>query len=57
VKYPPRNMNRDGVVANIGFIPSDHAYGQVHLYGECRVTTDHHHDGKTVDITGQLPQH
>jgi hypothetical protein len=39
--------------------PSDHTYGQVHLYGECRNTTDHHNDGKTngTDITGQLPQH
>jgi hypothetical protein len=52
-------LNKDGVVAEIGFIPSDHAYGQVHLYGECRNTTDHHNDGKTngTDITSQLPQH
>jgi hypothetical protein len=52
-------LNRDGVVASIGFIPSDHAYGVVHLYGECRNMTDHHRDGKTngTDITAQLPQH
>ncbi|MDD4865681.1 MAG: hypothetical protein PHQ28_00685 [Mycobacterium sp.] len=52
-------LNKDGVVANISFLPSDHAYGQVLLYGECRNMSDHHHDGKTndTDITGQLSQH
>jgi hypothetical protein len=53
-------LNKDGVVANIGFIPSDHAYGQILLYGECRNMTDHHNDGSKTngsDITTQLPQH
>ena len=42
--------------SSMGFIPSDHSYGQIMLYGQCRNTTDHHHDGKTngTDITNQL---
>jgi hypothetical protein len=52
-------LNKDGVVANIGFIPSDHAYSQILLYGQCRNMTDHHNDRKAggTDITSQLPQH
>jgi hypothetical protein len=52
-------LNKDGVVAHIGLIPSDHAYGQIHLYGQCCNMTDHHNDGKTngTNITAQLPQH
>lgn len=49
-------LNKDGVTASTGFVPSDHSYGQIVLYVQCRNTTDHHHDGKTngTDITGQL---
>lgn len=48
--------NKNGVTANIGFFPSDHSYGEINLYGECRHTTDHHHDGKTnaTNITDRL---
>jgi hypothetical protein len=54
--YFGTTLNKDGVTANIGFVPSDHSYGQVMLYGQCRNMTDHHHDGKTnsADITNQL---
>ena len=47
-------LNKDGVSANIAFLPSDHSYGQITLYGECRNTTDHHGDGRWTDITNQL---
>ncbi len=48
-------LNKGGVTANMGFIPSDHSRGQIILYGECRDTTDHHNDrGSGVDITNQL---
>lgn len=48
-------LNKSGVTANMGFIPSDHSRGQILLYGECRDTNDHHHDpGAGVDITNQL---
>ncbi len=49
-------LHKDGVTANMGFVPSDHNYGQIHLDGECRNTTDHHNDGKTngIDITNQI---
>jgi hypothetical protein len=49
-------LNKQGVTANMGFVPSDHSYGQIELIGQCRNMTDHHHDGKTngADITGQL---
>lgn len=52
-------LNKDGVVANIGFVPSNHDYGQILIYGECRNTTNHRDDrsGGDTDITGQLPQH
>jgi hypothetical protein len=49
-------LNKQGVTANMGFVPSDHSYGQIELIGQCRNMTDHHHDGKTngADITGKL---
>jgi hypothetical protein len=49
-------LNKNGVTASISFLPSDHSYGQITLYGECRNPTDHRHDGKTnsTDITDQL---
>jgi len=54
--YHGTTLNKDRVTANMSFVPSDHSYGQIMLYGQCRNTTDHHHDGKTnsVDITNQL---
>ena len=54
--YFGTTLNKDGVTANMGYVPSDHSYGQIMLYGQCRNTTDHHHDGKTngTDITNQL---
>lgn len=55
-QYFGTTLNKDGVTANISFVPSDHSYGQINLYGQCRNTTDHHTDGKTngTDITTQL---
>jgi hypothetical protein len=55
-RYFGTTLNKDGVAANMGLLPSDHSYGQINLYGQCRNTTDHHHDGKTnaTDITNQL---
>lgn len=56
--YHGTTLNKDAVVASVGLVPSNNDYGQVHLYGECRVTTDHHHDpGAATDITSQLSQH
>lgn len=55
-RYFGATLNKDGVAANMGYVPSDNSYGQIMLYGQCRNTTDHHHDGKTntTDITGEL---
>jgi len=52
-------LNKDGVTANMSFLPSDHSYGEINLYGECRNMTDHHNDGKTnaTNITDQLQVH
>jgi hypothetical protein len=47
-------LNEDGVTANITYLPSDHAYGEIFLLGQCRNTTDHRHDGRITDITGLL---
>jgi hypothetical protein len=48
-------LHKDGVTANMSYLPSDHAYGEMFLYGECRVTADHHHDNPSgADITDQL---
>jgi hypothetical protein len=54
--YHGTTLNKDGVTANMSFLPSDHSYGQIILDGQCRNTTDHHHDGKTnsINITDQL---
>ncbi|OBH12070.1 hypothetical protein [Mycobacterium sp. E1747] len=54
--YFGTTLNKDGVTANMSYLPSDHSYGQIMLYGECRNTTDHHHDGKTntTNITSEL---
>jgi hypothetical protein len=54
--YFGTTLNKQGVVANMGFVPSDHSYGQIEIIGQCRNMTDHHHDGKTngTDITSQL---
>lgn len=50
-------LNKAGVTANMGFVPSDHAYGEMFIYGECRVTADHHHDSPSgTDVTKQLAQ-
>ena len=55
-RYHGTTLNKDGVTASMSFVPSDHSYGQIILDGECRNTTDHHHDGKTngTDITNLL---
>jgi hypothetical protein len=55
-RYFGTTLNKDGVTANMGFVPADHSYGQLILDGQCRNTTDHHNDRKTnaVDITDQL---
>jgi hypothetical protein len=51
-------LNKDGVTANMSFLPSDHSYGEMFLYGECRNTSGHHHDNPTgTDITNQLQPH
>jgi hypothetical protein len=46
-------LNKDGVTANMAFVPSDHSYGEIILYGECRNTTASR-DNRGVDITNQL---
>jgi hypothetical protein len=55
-RFHGTTLNKSGVVATIGFLPSDHTYGEINLSGECRNTTNHHDDGKTngTDITDQL---
>jgi hypothetical protein len=55
-QYFGTTLNKEGVTANMGFVPSDHSYGQIEIIGQCRNMTDHHHDGKTngTDITNQL---
>ncbi|WP_301150650.1 hypothetical protein [Mycobacterium simiae] len=54
-RYHGAALNKNGVTATIGFVPSDHSRGQIILYGECRNTSDHHHDpGAGFDITNQL---
>jgi hypothetical protein len=48
-------LHKGGVTANMSYLPSDHAYGEIFVLGECRVTADHHHDNASgTDITGQL---
>ncbi|BBX96785.1 putative lipoprotein LppJ [Mycobacterium lacus] len=49
-------LHKNGVTANMSFVPSDHSYGQINLYGQCRNTTNHRNDGKTnsTDITNEL---
>jgi len=37
--YFGTTLNKEGVAASMGFIPSDHSYGQIMLYGQCRNTT------------------
>jgi hypothetical protein len=46
-------LNKDGVTANMGFVPSDHSYGQIILDGECRNMTASR-NGRWIDITNQL---
>ena len=55
-RYFGTTLDKDGVTANMSFVPSDHSYGQNHAVWQCRNTTDHHHDGKTngTDFTNQL---
>ncbi|WP_077080454.1 hypothetical protein [Mycobacterium numidiamassiliense] len=54
-RYHGTTLNKNGVTANMSYLPSDHSRGQIILYGECRDTTDHHHDpGAGLDITNQL---
>jgi hypothetical protein len=50
-------LNKNGVTANMSLFPSDHNYGQLMLYGQCRNTNNHHGDGGWTDITNQLPAH
>ncbi len=52
--YHGTALHKDGVTANMSYVPSDHHYGLLILYGECRDTTDHHNDGKMIDVTNQL---
>jgi hypothetical protein len=49
-------LNKNGVTASVSFLPSNHSYGQITLYGECRNPTNHRNDGKThiTDITDQF---
>jgi len=51
-------LHKNGVTANMSYLPSDHSYGEMFLYGECRVTADHHHDNPSgTDITAALQSH
>jgi len=52
--YHGTTLNKNGVTANIGYLPSDHTYGQIILYGECRNTANHKGEGRWIDITDQL---
>lgn len=54
-QYFGTTLHKDGVTANMSFVPSNHSYGEIQLYGQCRNTTDRHHDpGAGLDITNQL---
>jgi uncharacterized glyoxalase superfamily protein PhnB len=53
-QYHGTTLNKSGVTANIGYFPSDHTYGQIILYGECRNTANHKGEGRWIDITKQL---
>jgi hypothetical protein len=53
-RYHGTTLNKNGVTANIGYFPSDHTYGQINLYGQCRNTANHKGEGRWVDITNQL---
>lgn len=48
-------LHKNGVTANMS-LALDHSYGEMILDGECRNTTDHHHDDETTNITNQLVQ-
>lgn len=52
--YHGASLNKDGVAANISFFPSDHAYGQIILDGQCRNMNNHKGEGRWTDITNQL---
>jgi hypothetical protein len=50
-------LHKDGVTANMSYLPSDHAYAEMFIYGECRVTANHHDDNpRDTDITNRLQQ-
>jgi hypothetical protein len=53
-QYHGTTLNKNGVTANIGYFPSDHTYGQIILYGECRNTANHKGEGRWINITSQL---
>ncbi len=48
-------LHKNGVTANMS-LALDHSYREMILDGECRNTTDHHHDDETTNITNQLVQ-
>ncbi|MCV7196031.1 hypothetical protein [Mycobacterium angelicum] len=52
--YHGTTLNKNGVTANINFFPSDHAYGEIILDGECRNTANHKGDGRWIEITNQI---
>lgn len=47
-------LNKDGVVATISYQPSDHAYGQIILDGQCRNMGNHKGEGQWTNINDQL---
>lgn len=52
--YHGASLNKDGVAASISYMPSDHAYGQIILDGQCRNMGNHKGEGQWTNINDQL---
>lgn len=55
--YHGASLNKDGVVAGISYMPSDHSYGQIILDGQCRNMGNHKGEGQWTNINDQLAGH
>lgn len=53
-RYHGASLNKDGVAASISYMPSDHAYGQIILDGQCRNMGNHKGEGQWTNINDQL---
>jgi hypothetical protein len=48
-------LTRDGVTSTFHQNPDDPTFGTVRIYGQCRITTDHHNDNPAfTDIADRL---